>query len=112
MMPTLQVETLKVPAFILFCIILVLVFSPRGAVAPPQRGPDYFIKPSLRSACPHNTTSKDRCMTLNDFAKLAKLNGSQLFEHDVRMIFLGGNHYLTRELTSADWKMFESFRKQ
>ena len=37
-------------------------------------------------------------MTLNDFAKLAKLNGSQLFQRDVRMIFLGGKHYLTWEL--------------
>lgn len=100
MMPSLQVATLKVPVFVLFCIlVLVYVFS-RGAVAPPHGGPDYFIKPSLQSACLGNNASEDRCMTLNDFAKLAKLthDGSQPFQHDVRLIFIGGKHSLTQEL--------------
>lgn len=81
-------------------IIGALVFASStcyGTAAAPHGGPDYFVKPSLRSACPSNVSAEQqrlRCMTLDAYAK----NTSQFLGRDVRLIFLGGVHTLSREL--------------
>lgn len=59
----------------------------------PHGGPDYFVKPSLQSACPSNSSAEQHCMTLDAYAK----NTSQFLGRDVRLIFLGGVHILSRE---------------
>ena len=98
-----MIGTTKVPtllakiwplAFVLCTLLLV-----RCGAAPHGRG-DYFVKPSFRSACPYlqmrrMNSSEQRCMTLNEYAA----NTSQFSQHrEVRMVFLGGVHYLTRQL--------------
>lgn len=60
----------------------------------PHGGPDYFVRPSLQSACPSNASAQQHCMTLDAYAK----NTSQFLGRDVRLIFLGGVHILSREL--------------
>ena len=65
-----------------------------AAEAPgPRGGTDYFVRPSLQSACPSNVNAEQRCMTLDAYAK----NTSQFLGRDVRLIFLGGVHILNRE---------------
>ena len=70
-----------------------LIVTPCYSAAAPHGGPDYFVKPSLQSACPSNVSAEQRCMTLDTYAK----NTSQFLGHDVRLIFLGGVHTLRRE---------------
>ena len=70
-----------------------LVFAPGHSASAPHGGPDYFVRPSLQSACPSDVSAEQRCMTLDAYAK----NTSQFLGRDVRLIFLGGVHTLRRE---------------
>ena len=64
--------------------------------APPFRGDNYYVKPSFGMAweCPSNA-SEEYCMTLDEFANP---NNTQNLEGNVRMVFFGGVHYLTKEM--------------